>query len=216
MVPGHKFKAGEYRENTISSLFFFHLPFYIHWFQMFSQDRNTQLQQGKYRRFRNLIYLDRFNPKHLDTTLVFDLRTLFGLLLQVFGICDEKANRINTCSAWNYWQKKRRNLPAPTKTFKHPPILKSRYFGWFLGILRFLRSAEIFPETYIVGPILGCFIKNVPLIGPLFGYFSPAKQNSGSKIVSCVLDIDNVNCQHMLTILPADRIGFNRLDPFPY
>ena len=60
---------------------------------MFSQDRNTQLQQGKYRRFRHFIYLDRFNPKHLDTTLVFDLRTLFGLLLQVFGICDEKAKQ---------------------------------------------------------------------------------------------------------------------------
>ena len=25
-------KAREYRENTISSLFFFHLPFYIQWF----------------------------------------------------------------------------------------------------------------------------------------------------------------------------------------
>ena len=57
-------------------------------------------------------YIDWFYPKHLDTTLVLDLRTLFELLLHDFGLSEE---RQNTCLQRLKRPWKNRKIPQAQK-----------------------------------------------------------------------------------------------------
>ena len=95
------------------------LAILIRWLFSRAFDNTLQILE-KYRCFRNLTYIDWFYPKHLDTALVFDFRTLIAWFWAWWGQGQKMFAAHQTT---------RENTPQnPAKICKKPQILKSRCF----------------------------------------------------------------------------------------